>query len=224
MVKDILLFGIIDFSYEWYKEVVEVCGLIEIDLDVCIIYQIVCGLEGLICNVGVYVCVVIMSSELLIEVILLWKWLQDGVIIIGWDYLVCEVIGLLKMDFLGLWNLMIIGDVIDNVRVNRGIDFDLEFVLLDDKVIYELLGCGDILGVFQFDGGFMCDLLCCMQLIGFEDVVVVIVLYWFGLMGMNVYNDYVDCKNNWQVIKFIYLEFEELLCEIFVEIYGFIVY
>lgn len=116
MAKDIPLSGITDPSHERYKEAAEVRGLIETDPDVRTIYQTARGLEGLIRNAGVHACAVIMSSEPLTEAIPLWKRPQDGAIITGWDYPACEAIGLLKMDFLGLRNLTIIGDAIDNVR------------------------------------------------------------------------------------------------------------
>ena len=67
-----------------------------------------------------------MSSEPLTEAIPLWKRPQDGAIITGWDYPSCEAIGLLKMDFLGLRNLTIIGDALENIKANRGIELDLE--------------------------------------------------------------------------------------------------
>ena len=67
-----------------------------------------------------------MSSEPLIDAIPLWKRPQDGAIITGWDYPSCEAIGLLKMDFLGLRNLTIIGDALENIKANRGIDLDLD--------------------------------------------------------------------------------------------------
>ena len=163
MAKDIPLAGITDPSHERYKEAAEVRTLIESDPDVRTIYQTARGLEGLIRNAGVHACAVIMSSEPLTEAIPLWKRPQDGAIITGWDYPSCEAIGLLKMDFLGLRNLTIIGDAIDNIKANRGIELDLESVPLDDKATYELLGRGDTLGVFQLDGGPMRDLLRRMQ-------------------------------------------------------------
>ena len=56
----------------------------------------------------------------------LWKRPQDGAIITGSDYPSCQAIGLLKMDFLGLRNLTIIGDALGNIKANRGIELDLE--------------------------------------------------------------------------------------------------
>ena len=148
MAKDIPLSGITDPAHDRYKEAAEVRGLIDTDPDVRTIYQTARGLEGLIRNAGVHACAVIMSSEPLTDVIPLWKRPQDGAIITGWDYPSCEAIGLLKMDFLGLRNLTIIGDAIDNIKANRGIDLDLESVPLNDPATFELLGRGETLGVF----------------------------------------------------------------------------
>ncbi|MBV8290309.1 MAG: DNA polymerase III subunit alpha, partial [Mycobacterium sp.] len=224
MAKDIPLSGITDPSHERYKEAAEVRGLIDTDPDVRTIYQTARGLEGLIRNAGVHACAVIMSSEPLTEAIPLWKRPQDGAIITGWDYPSCEAIGLLKMDFLGLRNLTIIGDAIENIKANRGIDLDLESVPLDDPATFALLGRGETLGVFQLDGGPMRDLLRRMQPTGFKDVVAVIALYRPGPMGMNAHNDYADRKNNRQAIKPIHPELEEPLREILAETYGLIVY
>lgn len=224
MAKDIPLAGITDPNHERYKEAAEVRGLIDTDPDVRTIYQTARGLEGLIRNAGVHACAVIMSSEPLTEAIPLWKRPQDGAIITGWDYPACEAIGLLKMDFLGLRNLTIIGDAIENIKANRGIDVDLESLPLDDPATYALLGRGDTLGVFQLDGGPMRDLLRRMQPTGFEDVVAVIALYRPGPMGQNAHNDYADRKNGRQPIKPIHPELEEPLREILAETYGLIVY
>ena len=131
MAKDIPLSGITDPEHDRYKEAAEVRGLIDTDPDVRTIYETARGLEGLIRNAGVHACAVIMSATAT-EAIPLWKRPQDGAIITGWDYPSCEAIGLLKMDFLGLRNLTIIGDAIENIKANRGIELDLESVPLDD--------------------------------------------------------------------------------------------
>ena len=224
MAKDIPVSGITDPSHERYKEAAEVRALIDTDPDVRTIYQTALGLEGLVRNAGVHACAVIMSSEPLIDAIPLWKRPQDGAVITGWDYPSCEAIGLLKMDFLGLRNLTIIGDCLENIKANRGIDLDLDTLPFDDPATYELLSRGDTLGVFQLDGGPMRDLLRRMQPTEFNDIVAVLALYRPGPMGMNAHNDYADRKNARQPIKPIHPELEEPLREILAETYGLIVY
>jgi DNA polymerase-3 subunit alpha len=223
MAKDIPLHGIVDPQHERYGEAAEVRTLIETDQDVNKIFETARGLEGLIRNAGVHACAVIMSSEPLMNSIPLWQ-RDDGSVITGWDYPSCEAIGLLKMDFLGLRNLTVIGDAIDNIKANRNVDLDLETLALDDPATYELLGRGDTLGVFQLDGGAMRDLLRRMQPTGFDDIVAVLALYRPGPMGMNAHNDYADRKNNRQKITPIHPELEEPLREILSETYGLIVY
>lgn len=224
MAKDISVAGITDPEHERYKEAAEVRALIDTDPDVRTIYQTARGLEGLVRNAGVHACAVIMSSEPLIDAIPMWKRAQDGAIITGWDYPSCEAIGLLKMDFLGLRNLTVIGDALENIKANKGIDLDMDHLPLDDPATYELLSRGDTLGVFQLDGGPMRDLLRRMQPTGFNDIVAVLALYRPGPMGMNAHNDYADRKNGRQAIKPIHPELEEPLKEILAETYGLIVY
>ncbi|ANE80795.1 DNA polymerase III subunit alpha [Mycobacterium adipatum] len=224
MAKDIPLSGITDPNHERYKEAAEVRALLDTDPDVRTIYETARGLEGLVRNAGVHACAVIMSSEPLVDAIPLWKRPQDGAIITGWDYPSCEAIGLLKMDFLGLRNLTVIGDALENIKANRGIDLDMDHLPLDDPATYELLSRGDTLGVFQLDGGPMRDLLRRMQPTGFNDIVAVLALYRPGPMGMNAHNDYADRKNGRQPIKPIHPELEEPLREILAETYGLIVY
>ena len=224
MAKDIPLSGITDPTHERYKEAAEVRGLIDTDPDVRTIYETARGLEGLVRNAGVHACAVIMSSEPLTDVIPLWKRPQDGAIITGWDYPSCESIGLLKMDFLGLRNLTIIGDALENIKANRGVEVVLETLALDDPATYELLSRGDTLGVFQLDGAAMRDLLRRMQPTGFQDIVAVLALYRPGPMGVNAHNDYADRKNGRQAIKPIHPELAEPLADILSETYGLIVY
>ncbi|WP_026918942.1 DNA polymerase III subunit alpha [Gordonia shandongensis] len=224
MAKDIPVWGITDPEHERYSEATEVRTLIETDPDVKRIYDTALGLEGLVRNAGVHACAVIMSSEPLTDAIPVWRRAQDGAIITGWDYPSCEAIGLLKMDFLGLRNLTVIGDAIENIKTNRGIDLDLDTLPLEDEKTYELLARGDTLGVFQLDGAAMRELLKMMQPTGFEDIVAVLALYRPGPMGVNAHTDYAKRKNGLQDVKPIHPELEEPLKEILSETYGLIVY
>src|SRR5699024_1689949 len=151
----------------------------------------------------------------------------DGAYITGWDYPACEAIGLLKMDFLGLRNLTVIGDALANIKKNRGIDLNLEDLHADDpqvSKVYDLLSSGDTLGVFQLDSGGMQELLKRMKPTGFKDIVASLALYRPGPMGVNAHWNYADRKNGRQEITPIHPELEEPLQEILEETYGLIVY
>ncbi|CAB0704461.1 DNA polymerase III subunit alpha [Corynebacterium diphtheriae] len=224
MAKDIPLSGIMDPEHPRYGEAGEVRHLIETDPDVRKIYDTARGLEGVVRQAGVHACAVIMASVPLLEHIPMWKRANDGALITGWPYPACEAIGLLKMDFLGLRNLTVIGDCLESIKINRNEELDLEALQTDDPNVYKLLSSGDTLGVFQLDSGGMQELLKRMQPTGFNDIVASLALYRPGPMGVNAHWDYADRKNGRKPIEPIHPELEEPLKEILEETYGLIVY
>ncbi|MFC9993711.1 DNA polymerase III subunit alpha [Nocardia sp. NPDC127526] len=222
--KDIPVAGITDPAHERYGEAGEVRALLDADASVRQIYDTAVGLEGMVRGAGVHACAVILSSEPLLEVAPLWRRPQDGAIITGWDYPSCEAIGLLKMDFLGLRTLTVIGDCLDNVRANRGLDIDLDTLALDDAATYAMLARGDNLGVFQMDSAGMRELLLRMAPTEFNDLVASNALYRPGPMGVGAHWAYADRKNAREAVTPIHPELDEPLREILAETYALIVY
>ena len=135
-----------------------------------------------------------------------------------------RTLGLVKMDFLGLRNLTILDDALANIVRNGKDPVVLEDLPLDDKATYELLGRGDTLGVFQFDGGPMRSLLRLMRPDNFEDISAVGALYRPGPMGANSHTNYALRKTGQQPIVPIHPELAEPLAEILGATYGLIVY
>ncbi|GAB3274756.1 DNA polymerase III subunit alpha [Parasphingorhabdus pacifica] len=221
--KDIPLAGIVDEQHERYAEATEVRSLIETDTSVSQIFDTARGLEGLIRNAGVHACAVILSSQPLLGTVPLWQ-RDDGSVITGWDYPSCESIGLLKMDFLGLSNLTILGDALESVKVNHDIEVDLSTLGLDDENTYQLLARGDSLGVFQLEGGGMRELLKRLRPTEFTDIVAANALYRPGPMEVNAHMDYADRKNGRKPVEPIHPELDGPLKEILAETYGLIVY
>ena len=224
MGKDIPLAGIFDKSHSRYNEASEFRALYEADVDVRKVVDTAKGLEGLKRQPGVHAAGVILCSEPLIDVIPIWRRDQDGAIITQFDMGVCETLGLLKMDFLGLRNLTVLDDCLRNIASNRGETVVLEELTLDDRPTYELLSRGDTLGVFQLDGGPMRALLRSMAPDNFEDISAVLALYRPGPMGANAHNDYADRKNDRKPVVPIHPELAEPLADILGDTYGLIVY
>ena len=224
MAKDIPLAGITDPEHPRYAEAAEVRAMVETDPDVAKISETARGLEGVVRQAGVHACAVIMASVPLMDHIPMWKRPNDGAIITGWDYPACEAIGLLKMDFLGLRNLTVIGDAIENIKTNRDEHVILDELETDDPKVYDLLGKGDTLGIFQLDSAGMQELLKRMKPTGFNDIVASLALYRPGPMGVKAHWNYADRKNGRQPITPIHPELEEPLKDILAETYGLIVY
>ncbi|MGJ4843963.1 DNA polymerase III subunit alpha [Leifsonia sp. Le1] len=224
MGKDIPLTGIFDKNHPRYKEAVDIRAVVESDPEAKTVFDTALGLENLKRQWGVHAAGVIMSSDPLIDIIPIMKREQDGQIVTQFDYPACESLGLIKMDFLGLRNLTIINDALDNIEANRGEKLVLEDLELDDRGAYDLLSRGDTLGVFQLDGGPMRSLLRLMKPDNFEDISALIALYRPGPMGANSHTNYALRKNGLQEITPIHPELAEPLAEILSTSYGLIIY
>ena len=171
MGKDIPLKDIFDPQHRRYGEGGEFRSLYEADHDVKTVVDTAIGLEGLKRQWGVHAAGVIMSSEPLLDIIPLIRRPQDGAIITQFDYPMCEHLGLIKMDFLGLRNLT------DPRRRRSPTSSATAARSWSSRTSpsttpppYQLLARGDTLGVFQLDGGPMRSLLRLMRPDSFADI------------------------------------------------------
>jgi DNA polymerase-3 subunit alpha len=224
MGKDISVKGIFDESDPRYAEAAEFRKLYEENPDTHEVVDMARGLEGLTRQWGVHACAVIMSSHTLTDIIPIMKRPQDGAIITQFDYPTCEGLGLLKMDFLGLRNLTVISDALENITLNGKEPLDIDHVALDDARTYEMLARGDTLGVFQLDGSGMRELLKLMRPDNFEDITATNALYRPGPMGANSHTNYALRKNGRQEITPIHPELKDSIKDILETTYGLIIY
>ncbi|WP_331732539.1 DNA polymerase III subunit alpha (plasmid) [Streptomyces sp. NBC_00015] len=232
--KTIPLSGIWDSSHPRYGEAGEIRALYENDPDVKKVMDTARGVEGLMRGTGVHAAAVILSRTRLTDRIPLHMRNVDGVKITGFDYPSCEDMGLVKMDFLGLRNLGVIDQAIQNIRENRGIklatvdplDGDTETVVipLDDAKTYQLLSDANTFGVFQLDGGGMRALLKLMQPSRFEDIAVALALYRPGPMADNAHTKYALRQSGKQEPEPIHPELKEPLDPILGSTHHLLVY
>ena len=224
MGKDVSFQGVFDKDDDRYGEAQEFRNIYESDPDSKTIVDMARGLEGLKRQWSVHAAGVILSREPLIDVIPIHKRDVDGSIITQFDMGACEATGLLKMDFLGLRNLSVLDDCLENIKNNQARIIVLESLELSDKKTFELLSRGETLGVFQLDSAPIRALLRSMAPDSFEDISAVIALYRPGPMGVNAHNDYADRKNKRKRIEPIHPELSAALDEILADTYGLIVY
>ncbi|SFC04264.1 DNA polymerase-3 subunit alpha [Nocardioides terrae] len=224
MGKSVKLKELFDPESKRYAEGGEFRALYDQDPDVRRIYEVATGLEGQIRQTGVHAAGVIMASEPLLDIVPLMDPKQDGAVITQFEYPMCEALGLVKMDFLGLSNLHTLEDAVANITANKGEQLVLEELPFDDRATYELMGRGDTLGVFQLDGGGMRSLLRLMQPDKFADITAVSALYRPGPMGADSHTNYALRKNGRQAIDYIHPALAEALEPVLGETYGLIVY
>lgn len=222
--KEIPLAAIFDDKHPRYGEASELRKLYEDEADVKRIVDTAVGIEGLTRNTGIHAAGVILSRDPLMDVLPVFRPKPDGPVVTGFPYAQAEDMGLLKMDFLGLRNLTVIGDAVTNVKANRGVDLDMRNLPLDDAKTYELLARGDTLGVFQLDGGGMRTLLRQMQPTEFTDIAAVSALYRPGPMEANAHTNYALRKTGKQAVDPIHPELKEALDPILGDTYHLVVF
>lgn len=95
-----------------------------------------------------------------------------------------EQLGLVKMDVLGIRNLSIIKNVINDVKKTKNIDININNIPLNDSKVMDLLKKGDTLGIFQLESDGVRKLLIDMKCSSLDDIVNATSLYRPGPMEM----------------------------------------
>ncbi|HLK58859.1 MAG TPA: DNA polymerase III subunit alpha, partial [Chthonomonadaceae bacterium] len=179
-------------------------------------------LEGISRHASVHAAGVIISHDPLVEYTPLTR-SADGGCVTQYIAGTLEKIGLLKMDFLGLINLSILGQAIKNVEQSTGKQLDVRKLPLegdteDVRKTYELLGNGECVGVFQLESPQMRRYIQELKPTTVRDVAAMVALYRPGPMAH--IPRFVRCKHGLEKIEYPHPWLKELL----EETYGVIVY
>jgi len=127
-------------------------------------------------------------------------------------------IGLLKMDFLGLANLTILGNAIDLIRETMGEEVDLLAIPDGDPKTMAMLGKGETFGVFQLESSGMRRYVQDLQPTNIADLCALVALYRPG--PMQHIPTYIKGKHGEIEIRYPHPD----LAEVLDETYGVIVY
>ncbi|MCC6236310.1 MAG: DNA polymerase III subunit alpha [Dehalococcoidia bacterium] len=131
---------------------------------------------------------------------------------------IVEKIGLLKMDFLGLTNLTILGRAVELIQQERGEHLDLMALPDGDPETAALLGEGQTFGVFQLESAGMRRYVQELQPQGIREVAAMVALYRPG--PMEHIPRYIDVKHGRLEPAYPHAD----LAGILDETYGVIVY
>ncbi|MDD5251140.1 MAG: DNA polymerase III subunit alpha [Patescibacteria group bacterium] len=126
--------------------------------------------------------------------------------------------GVLKMDFLGIRNLSILGLAVETVKRTKGVEVALKDLKFDDKKTYELLAAGHTVGVFQLAGSGMTKYLMDLKPTNIFDIMAMVALYRPG--PIESIPEYIRRKNGISPVDYP----EPRLKEILTESYGLLVY
>lgn len=166
-------------------------------------------LEGVTRHASTHAAGVIISREPLVNYAPIQKEASGNKPLIQFNGPTAESIGLLKMDFLGLANLSILGRAVKTIMQTTGREIDLDSLPLDDAKTYELLSSGETTGVFQLESAGMRRYIKELKPTEIRDVAAMISLYRPGPMDM--IPTYIERKHDLSKVEFLVPQLENIL-------------
>jgi DNA polymerase-3 subunit alpha len=145
-------------------------------------------LEGVVRNAGTHAAGVIVTDKPITEYVPLHRPTggnsEDNPIgsVTQFEMQVVDSLGLLKIDFLGLSTLTVMARACELIKERHHVDLDIHSIPVDDPETYELLGRGEVLGVFQVEGVGMRRYLMEMKPRELANVIAMVALYRPGPM------------------------------------------
>ncbi|WP_341702498.1 DNA polymerase III subunit alpha [Ferrovibrio sp.] len=187
------------------------------DENVARMMDVALKLEGLYRNASTHAAGVVIGDRPLVELVPLYRDPHASMPATQFSMKYAEAAGLVKFDFLGLKTLDVLEKAVELIR-KRGVKIDLASIPLSDQPTFELLGRGDAVGVFQFEGSGMRDMLRQMKPDAFEDLIALVALYRPGPME-NI-PSYIARKQGRETPDYLH----DWLKPVLEETYGVIIY
>ena len=179
-------------------------------------FKIAIKLEGFPRHTSSHAAGIIMSQVDLDEVIPLTT--GDGIYLTSYTMEYLEDLGLLKMDFLGLKNLTIIDNILNDIKETTGEVIDFSKIPLDDKETLKIFETANTSGIFQFESTGMRNFLRRLKPNTFEDIFAAIALFRPG-PATNI-DTYIKRKHNEEKVTYI----DKSLEQISSNTYGILIY
>ncbi len=177
------------------------------------------SVEGLPRNAGTHAAGVIIAPRDLKDYVPLQQGSEGGVIT-QYDKNKVEELGLLKMDFLGLRTLTVIGDCIRFIRETTGEVVDIDNIPLEDEAACAMLRRGETACVFQLESAGITKLLVELAPESFEDLIPLVALYRPGPLGTGMAEDFIAGRHGRRTAKVLHPLMEPILQDT----YGVILY
>ena len=192
----------------------ELKALYEADPNVKELFDFGKKLEGIARNSSTHAAGVVISADPLDDHVPVQNANEEG-FVTQYDKDNIEELGLLKMDFLGLRTLTVMGDALKLIKANRGIDLDLDAIPLDDKAACDILTKGDTSGVFQLESEGITKLVMDLKPEHFEDLIPLVALYRPGPLGSGMVADFIDRRHGKKEVTYLHPILEPILKDTF---------
>ena len=186
---------------EAVKEVPELISMYKTDLNIKKLLDLAIKIEGTVRHASIHAAGIVIAPEAITDFTPLQPESDGDKLVCQYDMFAIEDVGLVKMDFLGIRNLSILGKAVEFVKTNRQIDIDMNNIPLDDKKAFELLARGDTMGIFQLSSSGITKYLIDLKPSTIADIAAMVALYRPGPLG--VIPDYIKRRHNPSLIKYL---------------------
>lgn len=203
-----------------YEKEPKIAALLESDPQAKRTWEYALALEGLNRNAGTHAAGVVISNEPLWQKTPLFKPTGLDTLATQYSGKYVEDVDLIKFDFLGLKTLTVIEEALQLVEKRHGKRINFVEENIEDKKVYDYIGTGETLGLFQIESSGMQELAKKLKPNGFEDVIAMLALYRPGPMESGMLDDFVERKHGRAEITYAFAELEPILKPT----YGVIVY
>ncbi|MDR2669295.1 MAG: DNA polymerase III subunit alpha [Desulfovibrio sp.] len=177
-------------------------------------------LEGLSRHASIHAAGLVVSDRPMVEYLPVYRGKGENDIVTQFDMKMVEKVGLVKFDFLGLRNMTVIAETLNNIRARGREVPDLDALPLDDPATYALYSRGDTDGVFQVESAGMRRYLKQLKPTSFEDIIAMLALYRPGPLGSGMVAEFIQRKHGKVEVRYPLPELEECLKDT----HGVIVY
>jgi len=141
------------------------------------------------------------------------EWSGGGDIISQYDKDDIEKLGIVKMDLLALPTLTVIGDTVDSIKQNRGVDIDLARIDRNDPEAFAMLRDGRSIGTFQLESPAQREMAGRLLPNRFEDIIVSISLVRPGPLKSGMDKVYLPRRHGREPVTYIHPRLESALGE-----------
>ena len=178
------------------------------------------SVEGLPRNAGTHAAGVIIAPRDLKEYVPLQLGADTDGMITQYDKDKVEELGLLKMDFLGLRTLTVIGDCIEFIKQTTGEVVDIDNIPLEDEATCAMLRKGDTTCVFQLESAGITKLVVDLAPTSFEVLIPLVPLSRPGPLGTGMAEDFIAGRHGQRTAQVLHPLMEPIL----EDTYGVILY
>ncbi len=181
------------------------------DRRVKLLVKVIEGLHQLPRHRSIHVGGFVLSGQPIGEIVPVENAAMDKRTVIQWDKDDIDLVGLIKIDLLGLGMLTMLQEGLKLIEKHRGQTIDIGKLNMTDPAIYAMLQKADTVGVFQVESRAQMNILPKLRPTCFYDIIVSIALIRPGPIQGNIVHPYLKRRRGEEKVEYLHPSLEPIL-------------